>query len=751
MKWPPTVGPGFDRKRRTEHRRIKNRQIAHPHPLRPLLSMPANVPDPAARHAASHVPLRRATSPGPLRQEMQTSPSPPNSQVGPVIAKRYALLDALCHAVWIYDVDTHTIVYANPAAVEIWGASTLSELQMQTRDLGADMSKPVAERLKQFQHDFERHPDARFVEQWTIYPQGRPRTCQIAFNGHRLSDGRMGMLCEVQDTQHALPESLRTVEALLHTTVMITLYDATGRALYRNPAAQAAVPLDFNHQGHRFVRDEDFRNLLAELKQWGIARMVARVHTRHGDRWHEVSARNCRDAISGVQAWLVSEVDVSELKASEDRATYLAQHDTLTGLPNRSYVLSSFRETLKQMEAQGLQAALMYIDLDNFKTVNDSLGHAAGDQLLIAMAQRLRGIVREHDHVARLGGDEFLVLASAHDITQDIDALSLRIVQVVSQTVTLSNTDVRVTPSIGISLYPNDGQDIDTLMRQADMAMYSAKAKGRNAYAFFCADMNRTAQVRLTLEIELRHAIDEQQFEVHYQPRVRVSDQRVVGAEALLRWRHPQRGLVMPGEFIAVCESCGLIDAVGAYVLEASARQQTQWRAQGLVLRVSVNLSSRQFMDPGLLESIQAIMHRTGCEPDWLELEITESVLLGPDQRTIDLLTALGAMGFRIAIDDFGTGYSNLAFLQRYPIHTLKIDRSFISGATSSRPITELIITMSRMLHLEMVAEGVEEPTQLAWLAEQGVEQYQGYLFSPPINPRDFEALLANHALSQVA
>jgi diguanylate cyclase (GGDEF)-like protein len=655
------------------------------------------------------------------------------------LADSCALLERLTQPIWIYDIDAAHIVFANAAALKVWQADSLAELQ--TRNLGQEMSKSVEIRLRQYQQDFEKN-NSRFIEQWTLYPLGQPKTLQLAFSGLTLSDGRMGMLCEALDQPHPTPQSLRTVEALLHTPVMITLYDHSGRALYRNPAAREAMPQDTSHQGHRFVRDEDYRTLMNNLHQNGVARIIALVTTQRGDRWHEVSARNCLDAVSGAQAWLVSEVDVTDLKASEDRANYLAQHDTLTGLPNRSFVLSGFRSALQNIERQGLQAALLYIDLDNFKTVNDSLGHAAGDELLVTMAERLRSVLRERDMVVRLGGDEFLVLASAHDIAEDITALAQRIVRAVSQTIPLGTTDVRVTPSIGISLYPKDSKDVDTLMRQADMAMYSAKDKGRNSFVFFTTSMHERAQIRWTLENELRSALDRNEFEVYYQPRLQVSEQKIIGAEALLRWHHPQRGLVLPSEFIHVCEDCGLIGSIGDLVLEASARQQTQWRAQGIDLQVSVNLSPRQFADAGLLSSIQQIMQKTGCRPEWLELEITESVLLGPDQNTVKTLSELGKMGFKIAIDDFGTGYSNLAFLQRYPINTLKIDRSFISGPTSSRPITELIVTMCRMLHLEMVAEGVENKSQLAWLAQQGVHEYQGYLFSPPVTAAKMEKLL---------
>ena len=679
---------------------------------------------------------------------MNALPTPPAAPAAADAFARYEALNWIGRAVWVFDIDRRRVHWANPAALVLWQAATLADLQ--ARDMGADMSTGVARRLRQYQQDFEQGP-SRFTEQWTLYPKGQPRTLSVAFTGHRLADGRMAMLCEALDERSENPDSLRSVDALLHTPVMISLYDWQGRVLYRNPAARDTQPPG-SGGGHRFVKESDFRALLSQLLSRGEARLTAPVHTATGERWHEVHASRCHDVASGRQAFLVSEVDITELKRTEARANHLAHHDTLTGLPNRNYVLREFGAALNDLRGRRLQAALIFIDLDHFKTVNDSMGHAVGDQLLVEMAQRLRAVVREGDLAARLGGDEFLVLAVLHEgeAEAELAGLTQRILDSFSREVMLLSTEVRVTPSIGTSRFPRDGVDIQTLMRHADMAMYSAKDAGRNAVAGFTPAMQAQAETRMALESELRHALERGEFELFYQPKLTV-DNRLVGAEALLRWRHPERGLVAPSIFVPVCEEIGLIGLIGEWVLEAAARQQVRWREAGHALKVAVNLSPRQLAAPQLVARVQDIVARTGCQPGDLELEVTESVLLGNDLHTRRMLGQLHAMGLSIAIDDFGTGYSNLAYLQRYPIHTLKIDRSFVQAIGRSATLTEVIIMMCKALNLHMVAEGVERPEQLAWLAERGVHEYQGFLFAPPMPVAEFDALLLTQATQRVA
>jgi diguanylate cyclase (GGDEF)-like protein len=652
-----------------------------------------------------------------------------------------AALGLVRQPLWIFDIDQSRVHWANVSALEIWSATSLEELR--SRDMAADMSPAVAARLKQYQTDFERQPGTSFSEMWTLYPKGVPRSLQVVFSGFRLPDGRMAMLCESLLTHVADPDNLRSAEALKYTSVMITLYHPGGYALYRNPASRSAAPDGGLVHRERFVTEQDHDTFMQQLERTGEARTVSLIRTARGERWHEVTGRRCRDAMTGDAAWLVSEVDVHDLKATEERAHYLADHDLLTGLPNRAFVARRFQERLDELRGKGEEAALVHLDLDDFKTVNDALGHTVGDELLVQVATRLRQGLRAEDLVARLGGDEFLILAASTDVIDYVAKLADRLLRSVAQAAMIGEARVRVTPTMGISLFPRDGADMETLMRRADMAMFRAKANGRNGVAFFTQDLDKAVRSRMSLESDLRVAVEERQFSVYFQPRVDSRDNRICGAEALVRWKHPVRGMVMPGEFIGVCEDSGLIVALGAFVLETSAIQQKTWKSMGHDLRISLNLSPRQLADVHFLEAVREIVEKTGCDPSCLELEVTESVLLGHDDRTIRVLRELREMGFRIAIDDFGTGYSNLAYLERYPIDCLKIDRTFVSALDRASPIAELIVTMCQTLALKTVAEGVETEAQLAWLREKGCFEYQGYLFSPAVPPEKFEALLA--------
>jgi diguanylate cyclase (GGDEF)-like protein len=649
-----------------------------------------------------------------------------------------SILDRLAHRVWVFDIDRGRVHWANLAALELWRADSLEELT--ARDMAADMSYSVASRLRQYQADFERH-EARFSETWTLYPKGEATTVRVLLSGYRLADGRMAMLCEALSDHAGEPDTLRSAEALLHTSVMITLYErGGGAALYRNPAARDTVADPTETCSSHLVSPEDRLRLFAELERDGHARQVVSVNTARGEAWHEISARACRDAVSGKEAWLFSEIDLSDLKRTEDRAHYLAHHDALTGLPNRSFVSRRFQERLDAVRTAGEEAALLFIDLDHFKHINDSLGHGVGDELLVHTARSIGGLLRDDDLLARLGGDEFLVLASAPDVRTYIERLARAVLDTVAEPVTVRGSLVNVTPSLGVCLFPEDGEDVETLLRHADLAMSRAKERGRNRFAYFSTELNEAAQLRRALESELRGALERKELVVYYQPRVRVSDGQVVGAEALVRWQHPRRGLVPPSVFIPVCEETRLIGAVGSFVLEEAAKQQRAWAEAGLDLRISVNLSPRQFEETELAEHLLAIVRSAGGNPDQLEFEITESLLLGNVAQTLATLQTLRAAGFAIAIDDFGTGYSSLAYLHRYPITCLKIDRSFMTQVDGSVAITELILTMTKMLKLDVVAEGVETEAQLSWLKERQCMDYQGFLFSPPLPVAEFEA-----------
>jgi diguanylate cyclase (GGDEF)-like protein len=654
-------------------------------------------------------------------------------------ANDYAALELISQPVWIFDIDRRHVLWANSPALQVWKARSLEELQ--ARDLGRDMSATVAHRLAQYQRDFEAH-NAIFAEQWTLYPVGEAVALHVRFSGHRLADGRMAMMCEGQPAGAHAPDSVRAVEALLHTTLMISLYDLEGHPLYRNPAARDSTCRPDECLPERLVDAEDIQLLHDSLASGGGSSLTLRVHTPQGVRWHEVTARRCHDAVSGQDALLLSEADVTAIKDTEAQVRHLALHDPLTGLPNRAQVMARFADALRELGAGGAEAAVVFIDLDNFKDINDTLGHAAGDELLVGVARRLRDATRTEDLVARLGGDEFMVLLRSSDIRGDVDHAYRRIATSLAAPLNVRGLEVRITPSVGVSLFPEHACDIETLLRHADLAMYGAKAEGRNRMVLYNESMGMELRARTSLEAELRLALERGEFEVHYQPRMAVRSRSILGAEALVRWRHPVHGLVGPDIFIPMSERLGLIGRLGMFVFEAAVRQQTEWAARGHDLQISVNLSPLQLADTHLVARMAAVLRRYGCEPSRIELEVTESMLLGNEERPIAVLKAIEALGMSIALDDFGTGYSNLAYLQRYPLHTLKIDKTFIQAPDVDRPLAEMIVSLCRLLKLNVVAEGVETSEQLAWVARREIAEYQGYHFSPPVPAPHFEALL---------
>jgi diguanylate cyclase (GGDEF)-like protein len=668
------------------------------------------------------------------------------SMMAPPLAHDHAslaVLELVRTPVWIFDIDHHRVHWANTAALAVWNAPNLAELC--GRDMGSDMSASVRTRLAQFQIDFVRD-DARFNEQWTLYPAGRPVSLHVHYRGYRLLDGRMAMFCEGVPVGTDTPESLRSVEALLHTPMMISLYTLDGRPLWRNPAARASVRDAGQSLAERFVDPPAWQRLREGLSETGQITLTMAVHCAQGQRWHEVSARRRLDAVTGEAALLLSEMDVTPLKQSEARALYLSEHDVLTGLPNRGFAQSHFARLARQVQQHtgqpALQAAVVIIDLDRFKDVNDSWGHAAGDALLVQVADRLRASVRSGDMVVRFGGDEFLILLCAAEVRKEIARIHPRLREALARPYLLDGHRTHVSATVGASVFPEHGEDFETLLQHADLAMYQGKAQGRDALAFYQPGLSEQLRARTALEDGLRRALQQREFELFYQPRLSMRSRQVLGAEALVRWRHPERGWVLPGEFLPLLESLGLMRELGRQVFELAATQQARWLAQGRQLLLSVNLSPSEFDDERLLGDLQAVLARTGCPPRALELEITESLLLGDGDRPLRTLEALHALGVSIALDDFGTGYSNLAYLQRFPFNTLKIDRSFVQAQTHERALTEAIVSLCRALQLKPVAEGVETPGQYDWLLSLGVQEFQGYLFAPALPLGDFERLL---------
>jgi diguanylate cyclase (GGDEF)-like protein/PAS domain S-box-containing protein len=431
--------------------------------------------------------------------------------------------------------------------------------------------------------------------------------------------------------------------------------------------------------------------------------------------------------------------DVTERKRVEEEIRYRANYDQLTGLPNRELLVERLTQTIKQSHREPHRLALLFVDLDHFKQVNDTLGHALGDRLLQQAAERLEHCVREIDTVARLGGDEFVVLLQGMDHPRHAAQVAGKIIDLLDDPFQLEGHAAHIGASIGITLFPDDGEDVLTLFRNADLAMYRAKDAGRNTFQFFEASMTQAAMERRNLESDLRKALDHGEFLLHYQPIYDLREgYRLVGAEALVRWQHPQRSLVSPDAFIPLAEETGLIRELGAWVLEQSCRQAGQWMENGLDLYVAVNISSRQIPDALPVEWLQALPARYGLAAHRLVLEITEGILLADTPKTHQWFDAVRDLGFKVSVDDFGTGYSSLAYLKRFQVDTVKIDRTFVGDMerdAADRALVEAILAMARSLGLEVVAEGVESPGQLELLRQMGCRYAQGYHLSRPVTP----------------
>lgn len=440
--------------------------------------------------------------------------------------------------------------------------------------------------------------------------------------------------------------------------------------------------------------------------------------------------------------------DITERLRAERDLQFVANHDALTRLPNRSLFARSLAEALARARRRKSGLAILFIDLDRFKNINDTLGHDAGDLLLCEMAERLRRCLRETDTVARLGGDEFVVLAE--DALGSVPAIQIaqRILEAVTQPHTLHGRECHVTASIGIAIYPDDGLDAAAMLKHADIAMYRAKEKGKNAFEFYTATLNEHTVERLALEASLRHAIEREELVLHYQPKIELSSRRIVGVEALVRWRHPDLGFVPPNAFIPLAEETGLIVPIGEWVMRTACIQAKQWLDAGLPpLRVAVNISARQFARVELPECIDRALSESGLDPDLFEVELTESMTMTHVDRAIETMDALKRRGIHIAIDDFGTGYSSLGYLKRFPIDSVKIDRSFVRDLPQGPrdcALAQATIAMAHALGLRAVAEGVETAEQLAFLQHHGCDEVQGYHFAKPMTATDLTAFVAS-------
>ena len=435
-----------------------------------------------------------------------------------------------------------------------------------------------------------------------------------------------------------------------------------------------------------------------------------------------------------------------EKTKADERIEYLASHDSLTKLPNRETFNELLRHAIEGASRHQRSLALLFIDLDRFKIINDSLGHDAGDMLLLEVANRLRGVLRASDVVARLGGDEFVVILEEIAERNDVERIAGHLLSALGRPMQLSGHECHATASIGIAMYPSDGLDAQTLTKNADMAMYLAKEDGKNAFRFFSKEIKAQSIERLTLESALRRALEREQFSLHYQPKIDMTSGQITGVEALLRWAHPELGLVSPAQFIPLAEETGLIVPIGRWVLKEACAQNMAWQRHGLrPVTIAVNLSPRQFADGQLLHDVDEALLASGMSPVLLQLEVTESMVMRNVPRAIRVLDAIQSRGIRLAIDDFGTGYSSMSLMKQFPIDTIKIDRSFVrdlADDSEDQAIAQAIISMGKALGMTVIAEGVETVEQRDFLRAHACDEMQGYLFSKPLPPRELAELL---------
>jgi len=622
-------------------------------------------------------------------------------------------------------------------------------------------------------------------------------------------DPEQGSIWIVEDRtrQKRDDESLRNAllehRAILDSAVLGIAVVEKGRTLHCNRKMEEL----FGH-GPGGINGATVRSLYPDDATWQLARSetardfeVGRVHVgeyqlmrQDGARfWARLSGRPCDlDDRRGRTVWLVDDVtaqreaaeavlrardelevrvaertaelaganallqeEIVERRQAEARVHHMAYHDSLTGLPNRALLSDRLDRAMLTAQRNGHKLAVMFIDLDRFKTINDSLGHQTGDHLLREVASRLCRAVRASDTVARLGGDEFVVLIPGVQAPEECGKVCDKIIEALAAPVPFEGHSLHISPSIGVCLYPDDGTDVETLMRHADAAMYHANAAGRNNYQFFTERMNQAAARHFELETSLRQALANDEFELFYQPISDTATRNIHALEVLLRWRRPGHGLVMPDDFIPILEETGLIVPVGEWVIRAACEQSVAWRRQGLTpVPLAINLSARQFTHRSLIESIQRIVSETGVDPALIEFELTETTLMQQGGRTLEILGQISGMGIRLSIDDFGTGYSSLAYLKRFPVRKIKIDRAFVrelEASAEDQAIVSAVMALADSLQISVVAEGVETEGQYALLRGRGCQYAQGYLFARPLDAGDVAELLAGDVEDLVA
>jgi diguanylate cyclase (GGDEF)-like protein/PAS domain S-box-containing protein len=581
----------------------------------------------------------------------------------------------------------------------------------------------------------------------------------ILWNITLVYDGRgeiVGLTCFGEDiSEHREAEEVFKRYQLLsaHASDIILFFRREGRIIEANEASVKMYGYtreELLNMNITDLRAPESKSLLAEkirqAEERGI--LYETMHQRRDGTIFPVEV-SLQGTIYGNERVLFAIIrDITERKKAEETINHLAYHDPLTDLPNRILFYDRLTVAIANARRNRKMLAVMFLDLDRFKFINDMMGHAMGDQLLKDVARELRNHVRANDTVARLGGDEFTILLPDISREEDAAVVAQKINEALKRPWELNGYEFQITASIGIVLYPNDGTDADTLTKNADTAMYRAKEQGDN-YQFYTPAMNVKALEMMEMEIALRRALEQGEFQVHYQPLVDIRAGKIIGMEALVRWRHPEKGLIMPADFIPVAEETGQIIPIGESVLRTACAQNKKWQEMGYPpMRIAVNLSACQFRQKNLVATIARVLEETGMEPGFLELEITESTAMQDVDFSISTLKTLREMGIRIAMDDFGTGYSSLSYLRRFPLTTLKVDRSFVRDVLSDvedAAIVATIIVLAQNLKLKVVIEGVENEEQLAFFEQQECFEMQGYLFSGPLPANEIDQILIKY------
>lgn len=639
-------------------------------------------------------------------------------------------LSLLSTPVWLFDVDKLRIVWANTAGLELWNAATLDELQL--RDMSEGMTRTVCERLDQYCEDLTGTSDS-VAEHWTFYPRGRSCSYECCISGIETPDESRWLLINAthRDT-FSDSDTLHRSVALLHTSVCVSVFDQQGRLMYSNPAARRMLGTAKLTLAERFVDERDWHQARSKLAESTGTTLEARMQTGSGRVWHSLTLEMYPDPVSGRQSILMSETDISSQRSAQQLVNRLAYTDTLTGLPNRTSWLSTLDARLEGAGKQQRNLAILFVDLDRFKLINDTLGHALGDKLLVAVSNRLRSCLGKDDYLARLGGDEFTLLLDETATGERAVEMARNLVVALGVPMRVEGHAMTMTPSIGIGLFPQHAEDSSLLMQQADMAMYAAKEAG-GGFRLFKPEMTTQIRKRLLIETDLREAIDSGALQVYFQPKLCADDGRLAGMEALVRWNHASLGWIPPEDFITVAEETGMIGDITRQVLDQAMRQQMIWSAQGHDIRVAINVSPMEFRRGDFDAVVRDALHASSCKPQNIELEITETMLMADSGSVQQILAGLTSLGVKLSIDDFGSGYSNLGYLQKFPLDSIKIDRSFLDNGGIS-PVIELIIGVAKTLSLKVVAEGVETLDQRDYLIAHGCDQLQGFLLGKPMS-----------------